>query len=398
MKILHISTKDTGGASTASMRLHSALKNFNSPDLQSKMLLLWDNTGISKSDDTIHLYENEFPFLKKTGDYLSFLKLKYLKNKNPLDEQYIKSQFYHSFYYPETHKLIKWADIIHLHWINGFVNPFKFFKTVDKPVVWRFPDMTPFSGGNCYESGIFENNIHKFDRFLEQKKKIFSIHGKIYGQATTSEFKKKATEYQTFKEDNIFVIPNPLDTSLYSPKSKEEAKNSFKINTNKPVILFVAADVNNSRKGIHFLMEEKIQSEFTLVVAGTKNEKLSSYKNIIQLGKLNQEQLNFAYSMADLYVTPSIEEAFGQTTVEALYCGIPVVAFPTSGSKDIIENGTNGYIANDISVEGLYEAIKKALQHPFDRNQIVSLANSKYSPDIIVKQLIDMYKYILNND
>ncbi|MDR2910493.1 MAG: glycosyltransferase [Bacteroidales bacterium] len=395
MNILHIATKDTGGAGIASLRIHSAVKDFGTFGVQSRLLLLWDNSGISKTDGSIFLYKNSNHAGKKIGDYLTLLN-RSCKTKNIFSKKYIQAMYYDSYYFPETHYLIKWADIIHLHWVNGFVNPVRFFKKVAKPVVWTFHDMTPFSGGNPYESGIFENNLPKFDRHLIKKRECIARHGKIFGHATSFAFKDKANEYQTIREENIFVIPYPLNPHLYSYKNRDEAAEKLNIPKDKPVILFVAADVGNYRKGVRFLLNENIRNSYRLIMAGAKSPELEKYCDIIQLGSLNKEQLCLAYSLADLFVTPSIEEAFGQTSIEALYCGTPVVAFPTSGAKQIIRDGENGFIAEKISEDALCDAIKKAQQHVFDREQIASNAKATYNPEKITALLVDMYKKVQN--
>ena len=53
------------------------------------------------------------------------------------------------------HPKFKEADIIHLHWISGFVDYAKFFDKCDKPIFWTFHDFEPFSGGFHY-SNLFD--------------------------------------------------------------------------------------------------------------------------------------------------------------------------------------------------------------------------------------------------
>ncbi|MEG3066598.1 glycosyltransferase [Acetomicrobium sp.] len=71
--------------------------------------------------------------------------------------------------------------------------------------------------------------------------------------------------------------------------------------------------------------------------------------------------LRLLYSAADIFVAPSLMEAFGKTIAEAMACGTPVVAFDANGPKDIIDHEINGYLAKPFEPEDL----KK--RNPMDR-------------------------------
>ena len=69
------------------------------------------------------------------------------------------------------------------------------------------------------------------------------------------------------------------------------------------------------------------------------------------------------YNMADVYVTPSLQESFGFTVCEAMSCGTPVVAFPVGGILDQIHHKKNGYLAKYESVEDLAGGIEYCANH-----------------------------------
>lgn len=395
MNILHIATKDTGGAGIAATRIHFAL-NALPNGVNSKMLLLWKAKEYAVQDNVIK-YATTKGFRGKAPYYLTWLNRKiYPKFKFRKSE--INSFYYYSAFCTEKHELIEWADLIHLHWTNGFVNPKRFFKKVKKPVIWTFHDMTPFSGGNPYESGIFKNNLIAFNDFLKKKKELLINHGKVYGHATSPTFRNKAVkDYKTFPMKEVFVIPYPLHPDTYGLTSKGDARKKLSIPNQKKVILFVAADVKNDRKGVKFLLTDCIIKKYQLVMVGAKNPELNKYKEIIQLGNLTAEELNTAYSSADLYVTPSIEEAFGQTIIEALYCGIPVVAFKTAGANYIV-NKKNGILAKEITTNSLLEAIEEALTTKFSAHRISFEAKERFNPEVIGEKFLRVYNNILSRN
>jgi glycosyltransferase involved in cell wall biosynthesis len=59
----------------------------------------------------------------------------------------------------------------------------------------------------------------------------------------------------------------------------------------------------------------------------------------------NDVALRLAYSSADVFVAPSIQEAFGKTLVESLACKTPVVCFDATGPASIVEHKVSGYKA-----------------------------------------------------
>jgi len=80
---------------------------------------------------------------------------------------------------------------------------------------------------------------------------------------------------------------------------------------------------------------------------------------VINMGMIEDELvLVQLYSAADLTVVPSRSESFGQVASESLACGTPVVAFKTSGLKDIVQHMTTGYLAEDFQTEDLAKGIR----------------------------------------
>ncbi len=85
---------------------------------------------------------------------------------------------------------------------------------------------------------------------------------------------------------------------------------------------------------------------------------------IIYTGPINNdEELINLYNLADVMVTPSIQEAFGYTCCEALSCGTPVAAFDTSGLRDQIVHKENGYLARPGDEEDLREGILYCIEN-----------------------------------
>ncbi|MDR2774350.1 MAG: glycosyltransferase [Tannerella sp.] len=129
-------------------------------------------------------------------------------------------------------------------------------------------------------------------------------------------------------------------------------KELFGVENEVPVILY--AGMLSVENGVMELPEiyrnvRKTCATVQLVIAGQgpaddalKNE----LPEAVYLNRLERDRLPAVYSCADLFVFPSRFDTFGRVALEALSCGLPVVAYNTKGTKDIIVHERNGYILN----------------------------------------------------
>jgi glycosyltransferase involved in cell wall biosynthesis len=78
-------------------------------------------------------------------------------------------------------------------------------------------------------------------------------------------------------------------------------------------------------------------------------------------GFVNYEKIHEEYSQADVFILPTLEDAFGVVIVEALSSGVPVVCSPFAGAADYIQDGVNGFIVNPTEIPALAERISRLL-------------------------------------
>jgi len=74
------------------------------------------------------------------------------------------------------------------------------------------------------------------------------------------------------------------------------------------------------------------------------------------------EELAKLYSVADVFVNPTLEDNFPTTNLEALACGTPVISYDTGGSMEIVDEKC-GYIVEKNNVTGLLDAIKRVREN-----------------------------------
>jgi glycosyltransferase involved in cell wall biosynthesis len=211
------------------------------------------------------------------------------------------------------------------------------------------------------------------------------------------------------KDFRIEAIPNPIDTDFYAPQNIARARAKFSIDTDAKIILFGAANIMHTRKGIAYLVEalQLLKSNYT---ASEKVEVVIFGKNkgfdvslipftVHQLGVINsQNKLVDIYSMADVFVLPSLEDNLPNMVMEALSCGTPVVAFNTGGIPDLVDHRENGYLAEYKSAEDMARGIDFIL-HSAENNRISSAARNKvvtnFSNDVVSAQYKALYQSLL---
>ncbi|MBT7706018.1 glycosyltransferase, partial [archaeon] len=309
------------------------------------------------------------------------------------------------------------ADIIHLHWINDcFVN-LKTLNKINKPIIWTMRDMWPITGGchysaSCdhYKNGcghcpkLASNTKTDLSRFVLSRKKLL-FPKEMTLVAMSSWLLDCAKESTLFKDYDTRHIPNNINSDFFFSVDKKTARKILEIKTKKTILLSGATHVNEVDKGFFEYLEALKtldRDKFFLCFFGNLDTGLIDqlgfeYKSFGYL--FDHISLSMVYSVADIFVAPSLYEAFGKTIVESMTCKTPVVCFDATGPKDIVSHKINGYkaipydskdlamgiewIANHLNYSDLCEAARKK-------------AIEKYDSKVIASQYLALYNEILN--
>ncbi|MBI4721718.1 MAG: glycosyltransferase family 4 protein [Candidatus Stahlbacteria bacterium] len=145
------------------------------------------------------------------------------------------------------------------------------------------------------------------------------------------------------KENRVFVVYPGVDLDEFRPDPKLRSITRRQLNLTGDVLIFVGSQWG--RKGLKYLFNAiRNKPKFTLLVVGGVNEQVMDYPaNVRFIGY--RSNLCELYNAADIFVFPSLFDAFGLTVLEAMACGIPVVVSKIAGASEIVGDG--GVIINN---------------------------------------------------
>jgi len=157
-----------------------------------------------------------------------------------------------------------------------------------------------------------------------------------------------------------------VNTDEFAPRNRAAARAALGIPADSEVVLFVAYSVAPRRKGFSLLVEalrelSERPNLFALSVgAGTPD--VDTPVQALHLGKITQNRLlSLAYSAADLYVIPSLQDNLPSTVLESMACGTPVVGFDVGGVPEMVRPGVTGALAPVGDVSALADSISGLL-------------------------------------
>ena len=266
----------------------------------------------------------------------------------------------------------KQVDVIHLHWVNqGFLslNNLERILTSGKPVVvtlhdqWYFTGICHYSGGcekyqtQCEKCPMLKGKRDLARRGFDRKRAIYE--GRNITFVGCSRWMADLARQSALTQGHTVTnIPNAIDTSVFTPMDKLEARRHHNLPTDKKLILFGAQRITDERKGFRYLAEAcehiskhhpTLPDHFGVIVLGGDAE---SVKEALPLPVYaisylsNEREIAQLYSAADLFVTPSLQDNLPNTIVEAMACGVPCVGFDVGGIPEMISHKQDGYVAD----------------------------------------------------
>lgn len=310
------------------------------------------------------------------------------------------------------------ADIIHFHWMQGGALSFDDMLAVRKPVFISLHDMWLFTGGchydeecgryleccgNCPVINSSRDHDVSYSNLLSKRRSVMRhglSHVSVVGLSRWLASAAKASSL--LQGAKVHNLPNPIDASVFSPRSSDSLRDRLKIPRSNKIILFGAMQSDDVRKGGSFLKSaiSKIKTQgVSLVVFGGGGEGFNIFDDVHIIGHVgSDEALADLYRIADVMVVPSLQENLSNAIMESMACGTPVVAFNVGGNGDMIDHCDNGYLARLRDVNDLVCGIEWIIYNK-DHVGLRSRAREKilrnFEQSIVARRYKDLYEEVL---
>lgn len=310
-----------------------------------------------------------------------------------------------------------YAINLHGYYLNEelFLN---YIAEEDITLVYIMADESAFLGKCTYRSGCTNvvngckncpqtNGLGKIIQ-PDSAERSFMVKKDAYSKIKKSAFMgpqfviDAAQESPLLKGQNLVPLDEAIDTTFYSPKDTSALKMELGIADDK-VVLVCVAPMSYERKGVRYFIETaralENKDKYVFVHVGYNvKDRTNLPSNLIALDPIyDQERLSFFYSLADLFIFPSLHDTMPNACLEALSAGSPLLCFNTSGMPYMMDD-TVGYLVEPRNVEQMVEVV---LQTEKKTDEIVKAcreyALKRYDNRVYAKKLIDIAIQIENN-
>lgn len=156
----------------------------------------------------------------------------------------------------------------------------------------------------------------------------------------------------------------------------------------------ILLDIIKNIKGFDLIISGSIEDYYKKEL-NLKISELHLKHRVKILGKIPKEDLLGYYNCAELFLMPAKKEDFGLTTVEAIACGCPVIAWDDNAGPSEIITKDNGLLVKPYNLSDFSSKIQVALNKKLDRKEI-SKTVDKFSEENVGKNLIKVLKPYLN--
>lgn len=374
--VTHVSTTDErGGAARATQRLHRALARIG---LGSHMLVA---QRFGADADTFE-YNALTPAPSALGRMLFRLGRRWHRPTIADAGAYFSPEW--TFFGWRLVSQLPPCDVVNLHWVADLLD----YRTLPRltahvPVVWTFHDMNAFTGG-CHYSGTCTRYTERCGacpqlitspgetdmtrEILERKQRILThVPPRRLTIVCPSRWLAGEAQRSTlFGRFPARVIPNGIDPGDYYPVDRNEARRRLNLPVGARIVLFVADQIEDDRKGLRHLLKAfsalRDLPDLLLVTLGRGRPAELPQSHSRHLGPLDDlDRLRAAYSAADVFAIPSLQDNLPNTILESMACGTPVVGFNAGGVGEAVLDGRTGLLAKTGDTAELALALRSLL-------------------------------------
>lgn len=406
MNVLQINQSDlAGGAAIAAYRLHQGL---SLQGVESRLLV----GGQKTNSDRVATVPRKLRLENQLSRFNRLASLNYLNIISSFDIP--KHPFYQE------------ADLLHFHNLHaGYFNYLALpALTQDKPAVWTLHDMWSFTGHCAYSYDCDRWKIgcgkcpypKEYPEIQRDSTRVeWYLKRWVYRQAnlaiaTPSQWLTQQVRQSMLSCFPVHHIPYGIDLETYQPLDSQQCRSLLGIAKGKRVLMFVAENLADARKGGNLLIQSlaqlpvSLKAETVLLTLGNGGEAMSEAVEMdsVNLGYVGSDRLKtIAYSAADLFLFPTRADNLPLVLQESMACGTPMVSFKIGGVPDLVRLGVTGYLAQPEDPGDFARGIVQLWEDDSLRDRLSqncrAIATQEYSLEKQTQRYIDLYHQRLEN-
>ena len=245
---------------------------------------------------------------------------------------------------------------------------------------------------------------------VEAEREVMSAANAIV--VSTEQERSDISRLYNSEPEKISVLPAGVDLELFRPADKVEARRSLGL-PDRNIVLSVGRV--EPLKGFDTLLQamaslDDRSDNMVVIVGGDEDaspelERLRELSRSLGLGEsvmftqaVSQERLSMYYNAADVFAMPSYYESFGLVALEAMACGVPVIASRVSGPRSFVKSGVTGYLIDRRCPEPFAQRLDVLLHNPTLRESMGRAARSHAETmgwDMVGRRTLDVYDSVI---
>lgn len=209
--------------------------------------------------------------------------------------------------------------------------------------------------------------------------------------------------YRYGLERDIRVISNGVDTNRFCPMTRSVTRKQLGLNENEPVIGTVSRldKVKNLDRFLNVSIKGQFPAKIVIAGDGPEKDRLSQIVNeydamgqVMLLG--NRSDIPIILNCLDVFILPSQSEGMSNVLLEAMSCGLPVVAFDVGGNRELIDDRLGGFLIEPGDFDIFLQALRKLIDSPGLRADMGVYNNRKIIDNFSIHKMVKSYADLYN--
>jgi glycosyltransferase involved in cell wall biosynthesis len=313
-------------------------------------------------------------------------------------------------------------DLIYVEAVTMRNLPFLFLRNIicNKPLVLRLPysRLAEYTVNKLYpDLGLpLSYRIKRLAiLFKDTFKELISCENADMIITPSIASAKDIARVFSFTKDKLVVVPNGVDVSIFKKNKDTEIKTKFSLE-DRHIILYVGN--LGPRKGLPYLIKaisniiNYFEDFLVLIIGGhVKSFEGKFLRKLIQrsklenhfkmIGKISHTVLPYYYSIADIFAFPSLYDALPKVLLEAMACGLPVVAFRGSSIPEVVSNLNEGITVTTKNSDAFGSALLYLLKNPNNAREMglkgIKRVNKEFRWELVSKRMLEYFEKLISN-